>query len=264
MVRSEGAPVYVLASDATGARVATAVGTQHSRVVDRSELSLEDCAVPEAAASEHFVGVPQHAGDAPCLFADPDPVDESDGLPVAAGAALQVLEQDGDWSRVRVSGVGARLEGWMHSALVQPRSAVTPDWGEAGLRAGRCTFPGRVGETRQSQAWIEASDAAMPAFPPSHFEPAMVAGEPAVRQCWTETLERNPTHPAARVEVRIIVDGDGQVERAEVTSRRAAEDALARCVLQRVSRIRFPPPRSGVTLRRRYDFEPTEVAPATE
>jgi hypothetical protein len=258
-----GAPVYVIASDGRSVRMGPVPDVTHSRIVPRSELSLEACDEPTAASPGHFVRAPR-AEDAACLFPDQDPADETDGLAVSEGAPLELLEDDGDWSRVRVLRPGVTLEGWIDARLVTREAGDPPDWSAASLRADRCLFPGRATSTVTSQAWVESSDAGTPLASATIFQDTLVAADPRVRGCWDELpAERRPTR-TARVEVRISVDGDGQVNAASVVRAEAAPEALARCILERVRRVRFPAPRTGVVLRRTYAFDPPAPAPSPE
>jgi TonB family protein len=252
-----GAPVYVIAADANAARVGPVPDAGHGEVVDRDELSLEGCTEGVGADAPRRVGTPR-AGDEACVFADQDPADESDGLAIAAGAPLEVLEEDGAWARVRVSRPGGTIEGWMDASLLASVEGedAPPDWCACSLRPDRCVFPEREPSAVQNRAWVERSseDVPMPSIEP--FDAALTAAEPRVMSCWDELpAERRPTQ-TARVEVRVEVDGDGQVSRAAVVRSTRSPEALSRCVLERVRRVRFPPPRTGVVLRRTYAFDP--------
>lgn len=254
---SRGAPVYVIAADAVSARVGPVPDVAHGRVLDRSELSLEGCTEGVGAEAPKRVASP-HAGDEACLFPDQDPADESDGMAIAAGAPLEVLEEDGAWARVRVSRPGGWIEGWIDASLVSEPSSdeSPPDWCACALRPDRCVFPARAPSEVQSRAWIESSDPDLPLPPTEQFQDALRAADPRVRGCWDELpADRRPSI-TARVEVRIEVDGDGQVSTAAVVRSEHAPETLSRCLLERVRRIRFPPPRTGVVLRRTYAFDP--------
>jgi hypothetical protein len=223
-------------------------------VIDREDLSLEGC-TDTLGAAERRVGA-AHGGDTACLFPDQDPADETDGLAVPAGAPLEVIEDDGEWVRVRVMRAGSVIEGWMDATLVADASEDTPDWCACALRPDRCVYPGRSASAVQSRAWIERSDANAPMPSSTIFEDTLRAADPRVRGCWDELAPALRPERTARVEVRIDIDGDGQVSRAAVLRSENAPDALARCIAERVHRVRFPAPRSGVVLRRTYAFDP--------
>ena len=93
---------------------------------------------------------------------------------------------------------------------------------------------------------------------------ALRDADPRVRGCWDELpIDQRPSRPA-RVEVRIGIDGDGQVDLAAVVRSENAPASLTRCIAERVRRIRFPAPRTGVTLRRTYAFDPAPVETSDE
>jgi hypothetical protein len=257
-----GAPVYVIAGDATSARVCPVPDVAHGRVVDRSRLSLDGCTDEAGADAPRRVGPPR-AGDEACLFADQDPTDESDGLAVAAGAPLAVLEEDGPWARVRVSRPGGTIEGWMDASLLADTGGtrIAPDWCACSLRPDRCVFPERAPSEVQSRAWVERAEEDLPVPSIEPFEAALRASDARIRGCWDELpADRRPS-ATARVEMRIEVDGDGQVGTAAVVRSTNSPESLSRCLLERVRRVRFPAPRTGVVLRRTYAFDP---APAAE
>ncbi len=256
-----GAAVYVVAADGVDARIALAPSLTHSIVVPRAHLALEPCAGPPSDSEP-----PAHAiaetgsGDQPCVFPDPEPVDESDGLAVPSGAAIEVLEQDGVWSRVRVARTASSVEGWVPTELVASERVEVADWAAAALRGGRCVFPGRRAVSAMPRAWLERSDPAAPPLPREQFEEPLRASDARVRACWDERPASERT-ARGRVEARLAIDGDGQVEVAAIVRSVRAPRVVLDCMVERMRRIRFPPPRSGVTLRRTYDLEPAAADP---
>ncbi|MDQ3031631.1 MAG: AgmX/PglI C-terminal domain-containing protein [Myxococcota bacterium] len=260
-----GAPVYVIASDATSARVGPVPDVGHGEIVDRADLSLEGCTADVGADAPGRVGTPR-AGEEACVFADQDPTDQSDGLAIAAGAPLTVLEEDGAWARVRISRPGGSIEGWMDATLLSTADEedTPPDWCACSLRPDACALPEREPSEVQSRAWLERSSDDLPMPSTEPFEAALRAAEPRILGCWDELpVDRRPTR-TARVEVRLEVDGDGQVSRAAVVRSTHAPEALSRCVLERARRVRFPSPRTGVVLRRTYAFDPRRAGDELE
>ncbi|UJR84070.1 Hypothetical protein I5071_61410 [Sandaracinus amylolyticus] len=258
-----GAPVHVAASDATHARVGPVPRTAFSRVLDRSALSLEGCRDERASGTSYVAAT--HPGDQACMFSDPDPIDESDGLPIPSGVSLEELDREGGWAHVRVFVPGGSIEGWIASELISTSAPSTSiDWSAAALRPDRCAFPGRAASPAPPRAWIERSDDTIPLPPAADFERTLRDADPRVRGCWDELpIDQRPNRPA-RVEVRIGIDGDGQVDLAAVVRSENAPASLTRCIAERVRRIRFPPPRTGVTLRRTYAFDPAPVETSDE
>lgn len=249
-----GAPVYVAASDATHARVGPVPVAAFGRVLERSTLAIEGCNDEAPGAGAAYVG-PTPAGDQACVFADADPVDESDGVPIPSGAPLEELEREDAWARVRVSIRGGTIEGWLPSELIASSPAGTPDWIAAALRPERCAFPGRHAASAPPRAWIERSDETVPLPDAEVFERTLRDSDARVRACWDELPPEQRPRTPSRVDVRIGVDGDGQVDLAAVVRSEGAPSALTRCIAERVRRIRFPAPRTGLTLRRTYAFD---------
>lgn len=257
-----GAPVYVIAADGSEARVGPVPRVSHGRVLERDALSLEGCAEEAAVSAAQVVATPPE-GDAACLFADPDPADESEGLPVPGGAPLEVLERDDAWARVRVRRAATELEGWLDASLVASDGGPTrevPDWSAAALRPGRCLYPDRAAPPAEPRAWIERSGEGAPAPDPAPFDATLRAADPRVHACWDELPAGARPARSVRLDVRIVVDGDGQVEQAAIVRSTGSTDALSRCVAERLRRIRFPAARGVLTLRRTYAFEPDRAS----
>lgn len=260
-----GAPVYVIAADSVSARVGP-TPTGLSQVVRKQRLGLENCSdEPGEVEPGHEVGM-SRAGRSACVFPDQDPLDDADGLSVAVGAPLEVVNEDGRWTRVRVSRPRGVIEGWMDSNLVADAGALEgdPDWCGCALRPNPCDLPDRGPSERTNQAWVEstAPNVAMPSE--ERLEAPLREAEPQVHGCWDAlAVERRPTQ-TARIEVRLEVDGDGQVWRGAVVQRQNAPLALAECVLERASRVRFPHLPGAVTLRYQYAFDSDPVASIEE
>ncbi len=251
-----GAPVYVIAANRTEVRIGPVPVVGHGRVIERAQLSLEGCDDAVSDVTEAHVADTE-SGDTACLFADTQPIDETEGLPIPSRARLAVLERGGEWTRVRVQRAGGSLEGWMSSSLVASGSApANPDWIASALRPERCHYPDRPARLETSRAWAERSADDLPAPSIAPFEAVLNESEPRVRACYDELpIEERPSR-VAYVEIRLEVDGDGQVATAAVTRRENAPESLARCMAERARRIRFPSPRTGIVLRRTYAFDP--------
>ena len=255
-----GAPVYVLSVEGARARVGLTPQLSRSRVVERDMLTAEGCALASESDATTFVASVAE-GDAACLFADSDPIDESDGMAIPSGAAVRTLDSEGAWSHVSVARAGGTIEGWLPMGLISATRATDPDWAEAALRPGRCVFPGRTEPAQASRGWVERSDAQTGAPDGTAFLATLEEAEPRVRACWDELPAEQRPSEGARIEVRIVVDGDGQVSRAGVVRSQSAPAALSRCVIERVGRVRFAPPRTELTLRRTYVFAPAVSGP---
>ncbi|MEQ8454119.1 MAG: AgmX/PglI C-terminal domain-containing protein [Sandaracinaceae bacterium] len=252
-----GAPVFVLASSTAAARVSVALDTEHSVVVPRSALAFDACAWPDAGEAERRVPrAPE--GDAVCLFADQESIDGTAGLVVPTGAPLELLEADGDWARARVSWPGGRVEGWVDATL--PRGETErPDWLAAALARGFCLYPGRPTGRPWAGAGPEAGDPDVPSLPPAAIERVVRQYQIQIQACYEARLEAVPGL-SVDLEVLLRVDADGHVDRAEVTRGASADEALTRCVMERVTRWRFPAPRHGsVQVRREFRLRPPEA-----
>lgn len=252
-----GAPVFVLASTREAARVSIGLESERSRVVPRDAIGLDGCTRDASMEADSHVG---DAGDgnAACLFADQETLDESAGLPIPSGAPLHVVEEDGDWARVEVGARGGTLRGWMSTALVSSgASEATADWLAVAVGERICAFPGRV-DPRESDDFREGGEDPVPSIPPAEIERVVRNGTSQIWACYEARLNDVPDL-RVQLEVLMLVDGDGQVQRATVTRGASADEALSRCVIERVSRWRFPAPRiGGVQVRRTFDLHPPE------
>lgn len=254
MAIEEGAPVFVLASSREAARVSLGLSTEHSRVVPRDALSLEGCGSVAAPEGSSSVARPGDA-DAACVFPDQETLDEGAGLPVAHGAPVEVLEEDGGWSLVEVRAPRARVRGWIASELVAEEPASGADWVAAALGSDRCVFPGR-GEARASNPWLEREEEGdpLPSIPQAEIDRVVASGMPQIRACYEARLSEVP-ELRATLEARIVVDPDGQVRDAAITRGASIDEALSRCVVERIRRWRFPAPRHGeLQLRRTFQL----------
>ena len=254
MALEEGAPVFVLASSREAARISLGLSTEHSRVVPRDALSLEGCGGVAAPEGRSSVARPRD-GDAACVFPDQETLDESAGLPVPHGAAVQVLEEDEGWSLIAIAGPRARVRGWMASELIAGEPASAADWVAAALGSHRCVFPGR-GEARASNPWLEGEEEGdpVPTIPQAAIDRVVASGMPQIRACYEARLADVPDLRAT-LEARIVVDPDGHVRDAAITRGASTDEALSRCVIERIRRWRFPAPRHGeLQLRRTFEL----------
>lgn len=250
----EGAPVFVLASSRDAARISLGLSTEHSRVVPRDRLSLEGCDRVESPRGASSIARAT-GGDAACVFPDQETLDEGAGLPVPPGAAVQVLEEDDGWSLVEIAAPRARLRGWIASELVSDAPASAADWVAAALGSDRCVFPGR-GEARASNPWLEREEEGdpLPSIPQAEIDRVVASGMPQIRACYEARLSDVPDLRAT-LEVRIVVDPDGHVRDAAIVRGASADEALSRCVVERIRRWRFPAPRHGeLQLRRTFQL----------
>lgn len=252
-----GAPVFVLASSRDGARVSIGLSTERSRVVPRDVIGLDGCTRTVSMESESHVGAAGE-GNAACVFADQETLDASAGLPVPSGAPVRVVEEDGEWARVEVGARGGTLSGWMSSALVASgASSDTADWLHAALGESVCEFPGRV-DPRTSRDFEEESGSPASTISPADIERVVRNGTSQIWACYEARLNEVPDL-RVQLDVLVMVDGDGQVQRASITRGASADEALSRCVIERVSRWRFPAPGTGgVQVRRTFDLHPPE------
>jgi TonB family protein len=254
MELEEGAPLFVLASSPEAARVSLGLTTEHSRVVPREAISLEGCEGAEGPGGESSIAVATR-GDSACVFPVHETLDEGAGLPVPPGAAARVVEEDGGWSLVEIAAPRARVRGWIASELVSDEPASSADWIAAALGSDRCAFPGR-GEARASNPWLEGEEEGdpVPSIPESEIDRVIASGMSQIRACYEARLAEVPDLRAT-LEVRMVVDPDGQVREAAITRGASVDAALSRCVIERVRRWRFPAPRHGeVQLRRTFEL----------
>ncbi|MFK7985565.1 MAG: AgmX/PglI C-terminal domain-containing protein [Sandaracinaceae bacterium] len=252
-----GAPLFVLAATTEAARVSAALHSEHSVVVRRSALTTSECDPPAPASGSAYVAEVAD-GNVPCVFPDQETLDESAGLPVPAGAALEVEEEDGDWAHVRVFLRGTTVDGWVAGDLVTETAPGAPDWTGIVVSRDRCMFPGRP----EAQPWQPATTEGGPDIPPPtipaiEIERVMRQGEPQIQACYAARLNEFP-ELTVRLSILLLVDADGRVYNASITEGRTADAALSACALERVRRWRFPPPRSGaVNVRHTFDLRPS-------
>lgn len=252
---NRGTQVYVLASTARAARVGLGLVRDLSRVVPSDAIGVGSCgaASPEAGAS-HVGAAP--SGDIACLFGDQDPLDETLGLRVPRGAPLRVLDEDGPWARVEIAGHGATLAGWIDATLVAHGASQGPteaDWIRTARGRERCLFPGRPQLRTPTQSELAASPE--PSLPEREIERVVHDGEPGIRDCHRDRLVDVPDL-SLRIDLVIHVDGDGLVQRVDVPRGGEVDAELTRCVIDRVRRWRFPPPRAAMQVRRSFDLRP--------
>ncbi len=252
-----GAPVFVLASSREAARVSIGLDSARSRVVPRDAIGLDGCVQAADMATERHVGSAGE-GNAACIFADEETLDGSAGLPVPENAPVRVVEEDGEWSRVEVGALGGTVSGWMSSALVaQGASPSAADWVAVAVGSPICDFPGRV-DPRHTADYQEDPEAPIPTIPPEQIERVVREGTPQIWACYEARLAEVPDL-RVQLEVLMLVDGDGQVQRASITRGARADEGLSECVIARISRWRFPSPRyGGVQVRRTFDLHPRE------
>lgn len=252
-----GAPVFVLASSRDGARVSLDLATAHSRVVRRDAIALTGCAERDAEGSASVAGTPE--GDAACVFPDQESLDATAGLPVPRGAPVRVLEEDGEWARVEVAAPGGSVRGWMSASLVTAAAPSAAEWIAVALGTPACVFPGRV-DPRSSAPYREAppDPGTAPALSPQEIERVFQSAMPHIRVCYAARLNEVPDL-SVDMEVLLLVDADGRVSDADITRGERADAALSRCVLERVRRLRFPPPRTGtMNVRRTFQLRPPQ------
>ncbi len=258
----EGAPVFVLASSREAARVSVGLSTAQSRVVRRDAISLEGC-VDEEPEGEASVARTEE-GDAACLFADQETLDPGAGLPIPAGAPVRVVEEDEDWARVEVGANGGSLRGWMSASLVAREPPSRADWIGAALGSGTCVFPGRVDPRTTTDIGGEPDDLTAPPIPEIEIERVFRNGASQLWACYDARRSEVPDLTVT-MEVLLLVDVDGHVSDASVTRGASADAALTRCVLERVRRFRFPPPRTAtMNVRRTFQFHPPAAASEPE
>lgn len=251
-----GAPVFVLASSPDAARVSVSLATELSRVVPRDAITLEGCVREPSMRSASVIGTVAD-GDAACLFSDQETLDEGAGLAVPSGAPVRVVEEDGEWARVEVGARGGTLRGWMSAALVaRGASTSTIDWLRVALNNMVCVFPGRV-DPRSTDAFREdEASNQVPTIPPMEIERVVRNGATQIQACYEARLSDVPDL-RVQLEVLMLVDADGQVQRASITRGASADEGLSSCVIERIRRWRFPAPRIGsVEVRRTFDLHP--------
>lgn len=251
-----GAPVFVLASSSGAARISVALDTEHSVVVPRSALAFDACPWPDASEADGRVPrAPE--GDAVCLFADQEALDGTAGLVVPTGAPLEVLEADGEWARARVSWPGGRIEGWIDAATPRDQAA-RADWLSAALARGFCLYPDRPTGRPWAGDTAPEDGPVVPSIPPEAIERVVRQNQIQIQACYEARLNAIPGL-SVDLEVLLRVDADGHVDRAEVTRGAGEDPALTRCVMERVTRWRFPAPRHGsVQIRREFRLRPPE------
>ncbi|MGE0786188.1 MAG: TonB family protein [Sandaracinaceae bacterium] len=257
-----GAPVLVLASSRGGARISIGLDMEHSRVVHPTSIDTESCDEPAPATQAGRIASVA-AGDRACLFADQETLDESVGLAVESGLPARVREEDGEWVNVRVEVPGGYAAGWMSAEAFERGSPSVPEsWDLAAIGGGRCLFPGRSNAEAHTDALeLHEDPNAPPMIPPEAIERVLRQGETQIRTCYEARLNEVPDL-SLTMEILILVDPDGHVDRAEVTRGRTADDALTRCALDVARRWRFLPPRTGaVTLRRSFELRPPPATP---
>lgn len=251
-----GAPVLVLGSSSSGARVGVALDLERSKVVHPTVIATDACPSPEVAeASSRIAAVPD--GDVACVFADQESLDEASGMPVPSGAPVSVTATDGDWSSVRIEVPGGHVDGWMSSSLVESGAASSEvDWTHAALSHGRCVFPARADADARTEAIAESERNAEPTIPPIEIERVVRNGELQIRACYEARLGDVPDL-RVQLDVLMLVDPDGHVDQAQITRGANIDAGLSSCVLERVRRWRFPPPRTGsVQVRHTFDLRP--------
>lgn len=261
----EGAPVYVLASSSGGARVSVAMHMEHSEVVHPTAITTDECPIPAPAEADGRVAEVAE-GDAACLFPDMETFDEAVGLPVPAGAPATLRRRDGEWAETRVMLRGGWAQGWASGEVIEPEAtAGDPAWDAAAIGGGRCLFPGRSErEANVDPVPLEEDPAARPMIPPENIERVFARGTPQIRTCYDTRLNEVPDL-AVDLEVVILVDPDGRVDRVQITRGAGADEPFDRCVREVIGRWRFYPPRVGaVTLRRSWDLRPPEEPEAPE
>ncbi len=250
-----GAPVFVLASSRDAARVSLGLSTAQSRVVWRDAITLEGCVESGTEGSASVAAAPE--GDAACVFPDQESLDGTAGLPVPSHAPVRVVEEDGEWARVEVSAPGGSVRGWMGASLVARAAPAPADWMGVALRAAACLFPGRVDPRASADYGVLPEDAgSVPAVSPAEIERVFQSGMTHIRVCYEARLNEVPDL-SVDMEVLLLVDADGRVSDADITRGERADAALSRCVLERVRRLRFPPPRAGtMNVRRSFQLRP--------
>lgn len=251
-----GAPVFVLASTRDAARVSVGLSSAQSRVVRREAITLEGCLTEDDEEGEASVASAPE-GDAACLFPDQESLDGSGGLPVPLGAPVRVVEEDGEWARVEVGARGGSLRGWMSANLVASDAPIAADWIGVALRTPLCMFPGRP-EPRRPTIVLEEDpeEPPAPAIPAIEIERVFRMAMPGIQACYAARLNEVPDLRVT-LEVLLLVDVDGRVSDATLTRGANADAALTRCILERMRRLRFPPPRTGtMNVRRTFQLTP--------
>jgi hypothetical protein len=247
---ASGAPVLVLASSQTAARVAIGLSTEHSVVVRVRRLAFDSCpGVTPASASSRVADVA--SADAACVYADQETLDGAAGQIVPPGAPAEILETDGEWARVRVSVEGGTVNGWMAASLIESGSGAGRGF-DAALGNGRCVFVGRV-VGPPTRPPIQEEDRPQGTLTPEQIARVIREGQLQLVGCY-DTRRTDLADARVTLELILLVDEDGRVY--EVRTPRGAEiDAqLTACALARARRWRFPPPGAGV-LQVRHAFE---------
>ncbi|MCS6914589.1 MAG: AgmX/PglI C-terminal domain-containing protein [Myxococcales bacterium] len=153
---------------------------------------------------------------------------------------------DADKVFSQIGGVGVATGGGLQA--VKGGGGVGLSRGIDGLRA---SGPGDVGTGDKGEARVRAvvRDSAPQDIEPGTLDPSAVAAK--IRQykgalvaCYESALKRNP-NLSGKITLRFTINRMGKVSKAEIETDTMHDEDVNRCIIERASNWRFPPPEGG-------------------